>query len=107
MSSTCVMKLFVAVLDEGFNGATASLPWNLQSGHGGAGARISLQWGHGITAVESTITEATIDRDKASFNGATASLPWNPPKLPAASRARTRLQWGHGITAVESWVRHS
>ena len=86
----------------GFNGATASLPWNLlgsptlrfgqlllQWGHGisavespnqsiAANATSALQWGHGISAVESARTPGSRSSSCSCFNGATASLPWNP-----------------------------
>ena len=62
---------------EGFNGATASLPWNRSIG---------------IDSNDGDI----------SFNGATASLPWNRVSTAPSRTARSLLQWGHGIAAVES-----
>ncbi|WHZ21413.1 MAG: hypothetical protein OJF47_000525 [Nitrospira sp.] len=162
-----------------FNGATASLPWNLRRqraspdvGHRASMGprhhcrgiyRISstylnrrfasmgprhhcrgiparrghglhrhprLQWGHGITAVESRISRGRADPGKRRFNGATASLPWNrgargrhDSGLLASMGPRHHcrgisvtlsmcctwpwLQWGHGITAVESPSRNN
>ena len=64
-----------------FNGATAFQPWKAaEVVHRAVYAPVRLQWGHGISAVES-IT-----------NKLTHVLPF-------------RLQWGHGISAVESCER--
>ena len=61
-----------------------------------------LQWGHGISAVESFQSGTggvTINR---CFNGATAFLPWNPGERANMPVRLSELQWGHGISAVES-----
>ena len=60
-----------------FNGATAFLPWNPTVHEVNGKKFIMLQWGHGISAVESSC----------------------PQVVTAASSS---LQWGHGISAVES-----
>ncbi|WHZ15034.1 MAG: hypothetical protein OJF52_001875 [Nitrospira sp.] len=64
-------------------------------------AGIMLQWGHGISAVESDRIPRN-SRSHSRFNGATASLPWNPCYPSAWCRSYPMLQWGHGISAVES-----
>ena len=61
----------------------------------------SLQWGHGIIAVETASTRTTSPRPSC-FNGATASSPWKRSRSATSLRPRGRLQWGHGIIAVET-----
>ena len=60
----------------GFNGATAFLPWKSHDRRKSWIVTSSLQWGHGISAVE-------IDPE------------WR------ANQCAKMLQWGHGISAVE------
>ena len=131
-----------------FNGATALLPWNhvaeadlvlkpdasmgprhccrgiVVGGRWASMPLYTLQWGHGIAAVESGdrvlselktvlasmgprhccrgIISLTIPfvRAMMRFNGATALLPWNQPHLPPSSRAKTRF---NGATALLPW----
>ncbi|WHZ25376.1 MAG: hypothetical protein OJF51_000171 [Nitrospira sp.] len=107
-----------------FNGATASLPWNLKLSKGLVPMDELLQWGHGISAMESTcrVVQRRTQRgasmgprhlchgipssapspspDASSFNGATASLPWNR-SLPV-SPARQLFRF-NGATASLPW----
>ena len=112
--------------DSGFNG-----PRHLCRGIDLACRRNStsitaLQWGHGISAVESVSMPASKSGSHSAsmgprhlcrgitgatgitaisgtrFNGATASLPWNRRKRIGCSVPDSSLQWGHGISAVES-----
>ena len=86
----------------------------------------ALQWGHGLSAVETPTVAADGGRCSGCFNGATAFQPWkflmirqNLGRIGVASmgprpfsrgnrEARPRehlrlgLQWGHGLTAVET-----
>ena len=111
----------------GFNGATAFQPWkchavgpdpnrSLQWGHGLSAVEIAarlllrnfmwpVQWGHGLSAVE--IYQTTVaSHFPARFNGATAFQPWKPDRGQDAMAFgwQDRLQWGHGLSAVEIQV---
>jgi len=61
-----------------------------------------LQWGHGLSAVETGNTSGhwIINR---SFNGATAFQPWKPRRIAVEiALPDSPLQWGHGLSAVET-----
>src|SRR5262245_26470687 len=61
----------------GFNAATASMPWR-------------------------TMTWPPTSCAPASFNAATASMPWRTMDSPEYRRYLAALQCGHGIDAVEN-----
>ena len=109
-----------------FNGATAFQPWkfhlsassclarhSLQWGHGLSAVEIAidshnrvpgetwLQWGHGLSAVEIRLNRSRPTPMSTSFNGATAFQPWKCSGVSGAASSRSRLQWGHGLSAVE------
>ncbi|WHZ21414.1 MAG: hypothetical protein OJF47_000526 [Nitrospira sp.] len=110
---------------QGFNGATASLPWNLNFQQIVIWNRHAASMGprHHCRGIFIMVSGGQFDG--RCFNGATASLPWNrkpiflhPHRHWASMGPRhhcrgiasryfcihidTGLQWGHGITAVES-----
>ena len=85
----------------GFNGATASLPWN-HARAAPAGVRLgALQWGHGISAVESLIILAFLFEETMLQWGHGISAV-ESPLIPRKGSVLQWLQWGHGISAVES-----
>jgi len=61
----------------------------------------TLQWGHGISAVEVVLGAGVRQVRICSFNGATAFQPWKSARSRGGRRLLLRLQWGHGISAVE------
>ena len=113
-----------ATSGRGFNGATAFLPWNLTTEYLIESRFELLQWGHGISAVESWLAEGWCDLEgQASmgprhfcrgitengvfpmsallrFNGATAFLPWNQRTKPNSQRIGTCF---NGATAFLPW----
>ena len=62
-----------------FNGATASQPWKYSAYRYVAHRVHTLQWGHGISAVEMNAAQYGPQNHLVSFNGATASQPWKSP----------------------------
>ena len=109
-----------------FNGATASLPWNPTSSRPNFAMNFTLQWGHGISAVESGVSVRRMrifSRASMGPRHLCRGIRRNPSSLrterfasmgprhlcrgifdggSCLSRARSWLQWGHGISAVES-----
>ncbi len=87
-----------------FNGATASPPWRPREQRREWERTNRLQWGHGVTAVE------TRDRTIQRVAGPLASM--GPRRhrrgdtmgLSRPSDTVSALQWGHGVTAVETWL---
>ena len=60
----------------GFNGATAFQPWKAELTDGSSHIPPLLQWGHGISAVESLLVVLINHFLYGGFNGATAFQPW-------------------------------
>src|SRR3990172_2021237 len=86
-----------------------------------------LQWGHGLSAVDTLGPSSGYEAKRPGFNGATAFQPWIPsagagpealddgvqlgPRLFARGYAvnmdvvttlLAQLQWGHGLSAVDT-----
>ena len=69
-----------------FNGATALRPWTAAAA-GGFGAGKSLQWGHGLAAVDGARPSPPA-QDWDCFNGATALRPWTAVQNSTRCNAR-------------------
>ena len=88
----------------------------------------ALQWGHDLSAVETTLTDITSSRVlpasmgprpfsrgnrlllrgwqmRSSFNGATTFQPWKRVDRDTLALLK-RLQWGHDLSAVETGERN-
>ena len=110
-----------------FNGATAFQPWIRRTCPECGSRECALQWGHGISAVDTRCGERVAAIQEVAsmgprhfsrgyrrrwcrwhqaltrFNGATAFQPWIR-RLPSSSAmGSVGLQWGHGISAVDTW----
>ena len=114
------------LLDQGFNGATAFQPWKLVSLAVFRVFRAWLQWGHGLSAVETRSGGMVqVCRFQASMGPRPFSRGNHPrqpqPRLPILASMGPRpfsrgnfyctlqlwssqkgLQWGHGLSAVET-----
>ena len=62
-----------------------------------------LQWGHGISAMETHPTTGPVELDLDSFNGATAFQPWRLSRDSIGRLRIRKLQWG--ATAFQPWRR--
>ncbi len=80
----------------GFNGATASEPWNRAATRSiDVQQRASMGPRHLSRGID---RPASADAPyRHGFNGATASEPWNPGECFSDVLALSKLQWGHGI----------
>ncbi len=85
----------------GFNGATAGMPWKVDTLIFSKGRDPVLQWGHGGNAVERFIrfaqVESTPKLQWGHGGNAVESLHFEVKRV-----ERLKLQWGHGGNAVES-----
>jgi len=88
--------------NRGFNGATAFLPWNLLFGIVHPVIRNALQWGHGISAVESGTATTVNSMSSTSLQWGHGISAVESPRFTPPCHVRSWLQWGHGISAVES-----
>src|SRR3990172_3931892 len=86
-----------------------------------------LQWGHGLSAVDTLGPSSGYEAKRPGFNGATAFQPWIQGRRSAAAKAwalasmgprpfsrgyavnmdvvttlLAQLQWGHGLSAVDT-----
>ena len=59
-----------------------------------------LQWGHGLSAVETANAADEVLQGGKAFNGATAFQPWKPPRRHLHPTNRTRF---NGATAFQPW----
>ena len=62
----------------------------------------TLQWSHGLAAVETTRRTTTTGLTWCRFNGATALQPWKLELWIGDGAATYALQWSHGLAAVET-----
>ena len=109
-----------------FNGATTFQPWKPRTYNSGNNRTVWLQWGHDLSAVETTQkapwwkerhpasmgprpfsrgNKATIpspESGQAGFNGATTFQPWKHGIVATPDRLFIVLQWGHDLSAVET-----
>ena len=85
----------------GFNGATAGRQWKGYIHLIAADTVDELQWGHRLSAMESTTNCTPTPTAWASFNGATAFRRWKATYGRVGLRVRGRLQWGHRLSAME------
>ncbi len=110
-----------------FNGATAFRQWKLRgsllrsspartasmgpppfgSGNHTTSAGLScdtqtLQWGHRLSAVETTFFPSIPVIASSSFNGATAFRQWKHCLDTCGAGYPSKLQWGHRHSAVET-----
>ncbi len=60
-----------------------------------------LQWGHSLSAMETTTTTST-RRPASSFNGAIAFQPWKQVEPVYGAVQHFWLQWGHSLSAMET-----
>src|SRR5690606_27636901 len=91
--------------DACFNGATAFQPWKAPHSVGRRSGSTSLQWGHGVSAVERRTVAARRLSSWRGFNGATAFQPWKVPgeKLLRSRRFSKRVSsggWGLPTTCA-------
>ena len=109
-----------------FNGATAFRRWKLAKASFDGLQEVTLQWGHRLSAMETSPGTRAGAGAACSFNGATAFRRWKPagqpsrPKRPGSFNGATAfrrwkrmltvpagtpaeyLQWGHRLSAMET-----
>ena len=109
-----------------FNGATAFRRWKLIYSCPSCAGLCSLQWGHRLSAMETSIfklrccqhnhpsmgpppfgdgnlsTHVRVALAYAPFNGATAFRRWKRAYLSSGVVNTTILQWGHRLSAMET-----
>ena len=83
-----------------FNGATAFQPWKSERERGGRIGVASLQWGHGLSAVEIVRSSVFQFPDRSLQWGHGLSAVEISPAV-GSSPSPPPLQWGHGLSAVE------
>src|SRR3989339_276930 len=97
------LRRTVGGLFSGFNGATAFQPWKRPDQTSTPGPESWLQWGHGLSAVETGLDfgHVLLERLRASMGPRPFSR-GNAARVVAPSSPRDALQWGHGLSAVET-----
>ena len=85
-----------------FNGATAFQRWKRGAVDGPALKQGSLQWGHRLSAMETSRTCATNSGIPLAFNGATAFQRWKLVTFWESPPSVSFLQWGHRLSAMET-----
>ena len=61
-----------------------------------------LQWGHRLSAMETSPQVSRTWRPLATFNGATAFRRWKLAAIAALALVFVLLQWGHRLSAMET-----
>ena len=69
---------------------------------GAVGGVEDLQWGHRLSAMETTSAAAVPSAESKTFNGATAFQRWKLGNGLPAAMAFSALQWGHRLSAMET-----
>ena len=86
-----------------FNGATAFQRWKLSQLRFDRISSRDLQWGHRLSAMETSTSAPTAGFRLGAFNGATAFQRWkHAGSLIVKSDRGTVLQWGHRLSAMET-----
>src|ERR1700722_19707624 len=85
-----------------FNSATALKPWRTPSPLRTRNLVFSLQFGHGVEAVENNGTCTPCAALNGHFNSATALKPWRTAGEDFYFGWGAGLQFGHGVEAVEN-----
>ena len=85
-----------------FNGATAFQRWKLVHIRLEPNPDDPLQWGHRLSAMETSCLGRRCWPGPTSFNGATAFQRWKQKSDVAAWIDDYALQWGHRLSAMET-----
>ena len=64
--------------------------------------RKTLQWGHRLSAMETSRSGSRCRSSSSTFNGATAFRRWKPGTRLAITPCMAHLQWGHRLSAMET-----
>ena len=65
--------------------------------------QLGLQWGHRLSAMETTGTRTQCQDQGRRFNGAIAFQRWKPVTHAGGQIQTGQLQWGHRLSAMETY----